>query len=416
MATGDGLLVRLHPPGGRLTAALARLVALAAHDCGNGLLDISARGNLQIRGIRDGTYPALAARLEEAGLVEPEGDGPHRLTIVSPLAGIDPTDRFDALALAAAIEAVASPLPDLPAKICIAIDGGGRMPLDNVGADLHVTAADESGCGAVVFGLASPDGPRWIGSSAPVRAPAAVLAILTRFAEMRRAGRAEVRRVRDLAPGLARELGEAAALDPAKPRSHRPPPPRAGLINLGRGHTALLAALPFGRCEGAQLARAAEWSEHFGHGEIRLSFTRGLLLPGLSDADAPALLDEARRTGFVVDAGDARLSLVACPGKPACAGARTPAPNDAARLASAVGEHLGAGVIVHVSACAKGCAHPGTADLTLVGEENGSYGVVAGGSSRDPASIQLPIDEIMTRLSSLRSPDDLGRVFRDAVP
>ncbi|WP_227650486.1 hypothetical protein, partial [Klebsiella pneumoniae] len=35
MATGDGLLVRVHPPAGRLSVADLRLVARLARDTGN---------------------------------------------------------------------------------------------------------------------------------------------------------------------------------------------------------------------------------------------------------------------------------------------------------------------------------------------------------------------------------------------
>src|SRR4051794_18733471 len=97
MATGDGLLVRLHPFGGRLTAHRAHLIAGAAREHGNGHLDITARGNLQIRGVSDGTYPSLLPLLESEALIEPMGDGPNRLTAVSPLAGLDPLDHCDAL-------------------------------------------------------------------------------------------------------------------------------------------------------------------------------------------------------------------------------------------------------------------------------------------------------------------------------
>jgi precorrin-3B synthase len=39
-------------------------------------------------------------------------------------------------------------------------------------------------------------------------------------------------------------------------------------------------------------------------------------------------------------------------------------------------------VSVHVSGCAKGCAHPGPATLTVVGTADGCA-LVAGGSARD---------------------------------
>ena len=71
VATGDGLLVRIHPQGGVLAAAQARLLAELAQECGNGHLEVSSRSNMQLRGVRESTYTSLVRRIEEAGLLEP---------------------------------------------------------------------------------------------------------------------------------------------------------------------------------------------------------------------------------------------------------------------------------------------------------------------------------------------------------
>ena len=52
MVTGDGLLVRLRPAGGALSLAQFKALAASAAANGNGVLEITARGNLQIRGLR----------------------------------------------------------------------------------------------------------------------------------------------------------------------------------------------------------------------------------------------------------------------------------------------------------------------------------------------------------------------------
>ncbi len=402
MATGDGLLVRLHPFAGRLTADQARRVAEAARAHGNGHLDITARGNLQIRGVSDETYPELLSLLEREGLTEPEGDGPNRLTAVSPLAGLDPCDRLDALALAEAIENACATLEGLPAKLFVAVDGGGSMPLDTIGADLHLVAGEDAD---VVFGMF----PGEIGAAPLSDTPEAVRAILAGLAEMRRTGRTEARRLRDLEPRLVQELTASAALEPVAAMPRRRAARRAGVIALAGSHAVLLA-LPFSRCGTGQLSQAAQWSERFGTGEIRLSFTRGILLPGIADADVSTLLAEASRAGFITDADDPRLSLIACPGKPDCASASTPSPADALRIAAAC-SNLARSAILHVSGCPKGCAHPGAADLTLVGRPDGRYDVVPNGSARDVSSLHLSLDEIMTRLLPAKTPADLRRAF-----
>src|SRR3712207_8609164 len=55
---------------------------------------------------------------------------------------------------------------------------------------------------------------------------------------------------------------------------------------------------------------------------------------------------------------------------PACAGASTPTRDDAGGLAEAARPLVAAGGTLHVSGCAKGCAHPRPAALTLVGCED----------------------------------------------
>ena len=340
METGDGLLVRLHPFAGRLTADQARSIAEAAREFGNGHLDITARGNLQIRGVSDETYPGLLALLEREGLAEPEGEGPNRLTIVSPLAGLDRIDRFDALALAQAIEDRAGHLDGLPAKFFVAVDGGGLMPLDAIGADLHLVATREDY--AIAFDSAASKGLHWIGATSPACAAEAVLPILADFAEMRRKGRTQARRLRDLEPVLVAELAASAELAPAIPRhrtSSRSPrrlvpnaaracrPPRAALRPLQHSATGS------GGCDGASASaraksacpsRAASCCR-----ALRASMSRRCLRkpPVPASSSTP---------------DDPRLSLIACPGKPDCGSALTAAPADALRLASTCSDLLSA--------------------------------------------------------------------------
>lgn len=412
MKTGDGLLVRLHPFGGMLSADQARLVAQAAREYGNGHIDITARGNLQIRGVRDETYLDLLARLEREGLVEPEGDGPNRLTVLSPLAGLDSLDYCDTLSLAQHIETAAGAIQGLPAKFFVAIDGGGAMSLDALGADLHLVAVDDD---VIAFAAPSSHELHWIGASPLSDTPGAVCTILSDFADWRRTGMTEARRLRDLESHLVQGLAARATLSPIAQPPTRPATPRAGVMSLDIGHAVLLA-LPFGRCNAGHLAQAADWSEHFGSGEIRLSFTRGLLLPKIATEHVSALLDAADQGGFITDASDPLLSLVACPGRPDCGSGLTAAPNDALRIAQSCGNLLRQGATLHVSGCPKGCAHPGKADLTLVGRHDGGYDVVTDGLAHDASSIHLSIDEIMPRLSPLNTVGDLRRAFPEITP
>ena len=137
METGDGLLVRVKPPGARLTAPTARLLADAAARWGNGVIELTRRGNLQVRGLRpDGVAP-FAAAMAAAGLADPDPARERRRVVIAPpLAGDDPGAA--ATGLAERIEAALADGPALASKFCIAVDACGVLAGRTVPADIQV--------------------------------------------------------------------------------------------------------------------------------------------------------------------------------------------------------------------------------------------------------------------------------------
>jgi precorrin-3B synthase len=392
METGDGWLVRLHPPGGALVPGQLRRIAKLALEMGNGLVEISARGNLQLRGVTERTHPTLVnALLAEKLVDETKGDGPQRLVLTSPLAGHDPSDLLDADALAQVIETRSRQIAGLPAKICVVVDGGGALALDAFAADLRVIAIDAD---AVVIGL--PQG-RWFSPVAPVDAAEIAAKLLLGFAAAHLAAPARIRRMRDLPEiklaALIATCGLAETQAPAK----RPASIRAGLSSLGSSRFAAMIGLPFGRSDAATLARLAADAEAKGVSEIRFSPWRGLAFPGLDQCGAAALLAVADELGLITRDMDPRLSIQACAGAPACLRGETRTMEDAALLAEAAAPLLAAGISLHLSGCVKSCANPGAADLTVVGQA-GRYDVVFGGTTRDKPAQRLDLSQIVQRL------------------
>ena len=88
----DGRLARVRVPGGRLRGPALRALAATAEALGNGLLDITARANLQLRGLRSGAAVGadLATRLRDAGLLPSVPHDRARNVLASPLAGRAP--------------------------------------------------------------------------------------------------------------------------------------------------------------------------------------------------------------------------------------------------------------------------------------------------------------------------------------
>ena len=132
---------------GRLTLDQAEAIADAALACGNGAISLSARGNLQIRGVREAALQDLQARLDEAGLIDADPDIERLRNIVaSPLSDIDPEAAFDLAPRIAALEARLAEdaaLRPLPAKFSFVIDAGGRLGVGDIDADIRFEAARE---------------------------------------------------------------------------------------------------------------------------------------------------------------------------------------------------------------------------------------------------------------------------------
>lgn len=363
MASGDGLLVRLRPPGGRLGAAQARAIAAAAQSHGNGLIELSARANLQLRGVAPDRHAGLIARLRGLGLVDADTAAEARRNLlVTPFADAE----TDALAQRLT-QALAAEDPGLPAKFGFALDCGPAPLMQASAADIRLERAATGGLILRCDGLAL---------GAPVtaaEAPGAALALARWFVQAGGIGPDGRGRMAALVARGARP--RAAMLAPRLPPAPAAPLPQPGLHPAGR-----LVAAEFGLLHAGALAALADL------GDLRLTPWRMLLLdhrgapPGIASPDLSAW------PGLILQPGDARLRVSACPGAPACPQGHAAVRPLARQLAGQVpeGRHL------HLSGCAKGCAHPGPADLTLVAGPGGFDLIRAGNARATPAATGLP--------------------------
>jgi precorrin-3B synthase len=142
-----------------------------------------------------------------------------------------------------------------------------------------------------------------------------------------------------------------------------------GVHALHDGQVALGAALAFGYTEASVLKRFAQAAARCGATGIQPAPGRALLCLGLSAAAADECAAAAAAAGFVVRPDDPRRSVVACAGAPACGFAKLPTRTLAPVVAQAARPLLDGSLVIHLSGCAKGCAHPGGAALTLIGPD-----------------------------------------------
>jgi precorrin-3B synthase len=388
METGDGLLARLVPTGPMGIDDFASLCA-AAQTHGNGLMEITARGSLQVRGLTPETAPIFARSVEALDIKLSDG----LPVLVSPLA-TGPNAPINAHAIAVRIrEMAASRALTLAPKVSVVVDGGGPIALDDIAADIRLQAIADDPTPRVFFaagGDAQAATPLGM-VEGPEKAAAVVtdlLAAIAAYGPTARAG--DILAREGIAPFLAaagNRLTQADAL-PA-----RPPAEIVGLHRLVKGLCAIGIALPFGQAHALDLIALLRMARANGAAWTATAPQRTLLLGPVGEMTAFSLGTAADTLGFIVDARDARRRVVACAGAPACASgfirART--------LAAAIARALPAsedGVVLHVSGCAKGCAHPGPAPLTIVGTEDGC-GILHNASARTRPEITLDAEEVV---------------------
>src|SRR5690606_23529948 len=121
-----------------------------------------------------------------------------------------------------------------------------------------------------------------------------------------------------------------------------------------------------------------------------------------SAAACATLRQTAASLGFVTDANDPRLSIVACPGAPACASGRIATRALAERIAADHAGLLDRPFTLHVSGCAKGCAHPTPAALTPVGHDGGT-GIALDATARSPAASYKVASDAQAGIASIAS-------------
>ncbi len=398
MPTGDGLLVRVRVPNGRLTSIAAESLAEAADSCGNGAIDLSARANLQMRGISDSTLADLHRRLDTLGLLDPDGPEAEarRNVLGPPLAGDDPSAAMDVRPYLAEIGAWLATDPrlrSLPPKFAVVVDDGGALRLDGVESDLRFLAV---GPDRMAVGMGRAD---WIAEVPPAAAANAVAVATLAFLSMRGTGPDAPRRMRELDAVKRSAVAKAVArIEGSCPLGRLPDRRRgaggpslcaepAGLftgVPLGPGRTAVALGLAYGRMDASMLRVLADLARRYGNGTLRLTPWRAVLIPAVEIACADPLRAEAAVLGIVTDSADPRRRIAACVGAAGCASAHMATH----ALAKPIAPHLPMHLTLHVSGCAKGCAKSGRADIVLVGQAGGAVGLVRNGRAADqPAQI-----------------------------
>jgi len=356
MMSGDGLILRVRPRLGRITPVQARGLCDVSQRFGNGIIDLTSRANLQLRGVREDAHQTVLDALLALDLLDATPALESRRNIaITPFwrSGDINTLLHDDLC------ARLGELPELPAKMGYAIDAGAGPVLGDTPADIRFEIGTN---GNLILRL---DGIPKGRTVTPQTAIDAVIDAAKWFCDTGgRTAKRMARHVKSVTPppGWCAEAPAASAS-------------RCAPGTTANGH---VYGAAFGSLDAATLRALISASSA---AALRVTPWRLFLLEGAQPCDAK---------GYITDPDDQTLRAHACPGAPACAEATV----DTRTLARALAPYHPDGL--HVSGCAKGCAHPLPCATTLVGQ-NGAFDLVKQGHPWDqPRQRGLGAADLMT--------------------
>ena len=388
----DGYLARVRLPGGLIGAGPMRVLERLASELGDGRVELTSRGNVQLRGLAADASGPLTDELARAGLFPSPSHDLVRNVLASPLAGLDGGPELTAIVQGLDAALCARPrLAELPGRFLFAVDDG-RGDVAGLGADVLAqmradgpvvnglavrgAATDHATTGHAATGHAAP-GHAAPGHAAPGHAAAAevvtvMLACAEAFLDVRAAEGGTAWRIAGLADGPARVRAAVAArlrlAAAAQPPAGSPAPaarsvgPAARPVGVvGPGSTAAVLLAPLGRLTAAQLTWLAD---RVGVRPARITPWRSVVLPDVPDA--AGLIRDAAGFGFGVDAASPWLRVTACAGRPGCASALADVQADAAAFAARWPER-----IVHVSGCTRRCGRPAATQVDVTATSEG---------------------------------------------
>lgn len=336
----DGALARVRLPGGMIGADQLTALARASSAFGSGTLELTARGNVQIRGITDAT--AVAEAVAAADLLPSATHERVRNLVASPLSG-RVGGRADVrqwvIELDAAIQADPA-LAALPGRFWFSLDDG-RGDVSGLAADVGVQVLED---GVALLLADHHTGVRL----APDDVVQALIGVALKFVE-----------VRGNAWRIA-ELADFTVLFPGAERAARVAPVTTspvGWIPQDNGRVALAAVVPLG----VLAADVAELLAAIGK-PLVVTPWRSVLVCDLDEAAADAALRVLAPRGLVFDEDSAWCSISACVGSPGCAYSAADVRADAADLAAS-GEL--SYPRMHLVGCERACGSPPTGEVLV---------------------------------------------------
>lgn len=338
----DGSLVRLRLPGGQTSGVTLLELSRIAAEFGEGSVQLTSRGNLQLRGIDRTRFGELVEQVAATGLLPSVSHERVRNIVASPLTGLT-AERPDLRPLVTALDTALCSTPELaelPGRFLFAVDDG-RGDVASLAFDLGYVALDGA------HGLVLVGGRTRGFAVTRAEAVEVMIGLAQRFLALRT--------TTVPAAWHVSELSDLRGLDPrVEPLTTPLPDSRA--TPLGALGDAASVGVPLSLLDGDQvqaISRAA------GGGVVVITPWRGVVIPGAAGA-----VPELAEAGLITDDASVWSQLTACIGAPGCAKSAISTRDLATELATRL--PVTPQLPVHVSGCERRCGRPSVHHVDLM--------------------------------------------------
>jgi ferredoxin-nitrite reductase len=445
-----GVFFRKHTPGFfmmrvRITNGITdmtqlRTLAAIAAEFGRGRLDITTRQQIQLRWLCIQDIPTVLARLAKVGLTSLQtGMDNIRNVVGCPVAGLTPTELFDASSVAQQFTAMVvgdKAFTNLPRKFNVTITGCRENCVHAETQDLALAPATQTKDGTEIHGFHVLVGGKLGSGGYRITSPLGVFVPPEEAADL---CRAIVLTFRDHGPREARNKSRLAFLleqwgltkfraEVERVMGHSLPPAGSDARNAHsadhvgifrqkeRGLNYVGLAVPVGRLSSEQLLEVCRIAERYGTGEVRLTPGQNLIIPHVPDPKIGDLTAEPLLQVLLYDPTEIMRGLVSCTGIEFCNLAVIETKQRALDIARQLEDKLGAvkPLTMAWSGCPAGCGNHHVADIGLQGSKTRVDGKVVdavtifvGGKSGKGARLaekimeDVPCDQLSTVLEQL---------------
>ncbi len=389
----DGPMIRLRFPGGKVTSLQLEALYHLSDKSGNGLIDLTNRANLQIRGLKNISDINLKTQLQKSHLL-PKNIWADRLRNIM----ADPIDQKEneglidcenlILTLDEQLQQTPS-LKDLSPKFCFIIDNGSPLKISNQPHDIAMRAYQEAG--EIRFGVLIANQPMFLSVST-----AYVVQFMIKIAQFICHYDKSITRAAPLLKILELQnlQGSLQKIAPYCKAQHQPfdtapqtippigliPERYLGTMTLGLGiPVARLTAEQIGSLLDLSRLMTSPIDSQHGGNYIKLSPWQIIYVPHIPKKYGQEALQIAKENGFITDPSFLNTQVFACSGTAGCPRTKARCKEEGLELTRqlAISSHKQKAptrkrVKIHISGCDRGCAFAGKADILALAQTDGS--------------------------------------------